>query len=163
MHFEQVFTYAWEHVTGEGSSVLSVACEPDGAGRPPRWLLLAGQPGFSELLAFDGAAHAREFARAVLELPLTARFHERDIELHETGPREERQATLTVGRDPGDALRAYFAYQSYYVFPGRDGRADVAALGLQVVCDDVDVPRAQAEARVLLAVLDAADPPNMCT
>lgn len=165
MNVEPVFTYAWQHHTGKGSSVLSVACEPDEAGRPRRWLLLAGLPDVSELLAFDDAAHAREFARAVLELPLTARFHERDIELYETGERAARQATLTVGRDP-DELRAYFAYQSYYDFPGRDGRAGVAALGLEVVCDDVDVVRAQAEARALLAALEGAPdgggPPNMC-
>ncbi|MGR4878356.1 hypothetical protein ACIPUC_02820 [Streptomyces sp. LARHCF249] len=162
MDFEQVFTYAWPHHTGKGSSVLSVAYEPDGAGRPRRWLLLAALPDFSELLAFDDAAHAGEFARAVLELPSTPGFHEHDIELHESGEREERQATLTVGRDPSDELRAYFAYQSYYVFPARDGRADVAALGLEVVCNDVDVPRAQAEARALLAALDGAGPPTLC-
>lgn len=158
MNFDQVFTYAWPHHTGTGSSVLSVAYEPDGAGRPRRWLLLAAQPDFSELLAFDDAAHAREFARAVLELPLEPRFHEHDIELCEAGEREERQATLTVGRDPSDGLRAYFAYQSYYVFPARDGRADAAALGLQVVCDEVDVVRAQEQARALLAALDETGP-----
>ncbi len=162
MNFEQVFTYAWEHHTGKGSCVLSVACEPDEAGRPRRWLLLAALPDFSELLAFEDAAHAREFALAVLELPLTERFHERDVELYETGPREERQATLTVGRDPADGLRAFFAYQSSYLFPGHDGLPGPAALGLEVVCHDVDVARAQAEARALLAALEEAGPPNMC-
>ncbi|MEU9253089.1 hypothetical protein AB0D66_14730 [Streptomyces sp. NPDC048270] len=162
MYFEQVFTYAWEHHTGRGAAVLSVACEPEEAGRPRRWLLLAAQPDFSELLAFEDAAHAREFATAVLELPSSRRFHERDIELYETGPGQDRQATLTVGRDPADGLRAYFAYQSFYLFPDRDGRPGPAALGLEVVCDDVDVERAKAEARALLAVLDGAGPPTMC-
>ncbi|MGP3690024.1 hypothetical protein ACTVZO_35905 [Streptomyces sp. IBSNAI002] len=164
-HFEQVFTYAWEHHTGKGSSALSVAYEPDGAGRPRRWLLLAALPDFSELLPFEDAAHAREFALAVLELPLTERFHEREVELYGTGPREERQAALTVGRDPADGFRAYFAYQSYYVFPGRDGLPGHTALGLEVVCEDVDVARAQAGARALLAALDGAldgaGPPTM--
>lgn len=159
MNFEQVFTYAWKHHTGKGSSVLSVAYEPDEAGRPRRWLLLAGLPDFSELLGFDDAAHVREFALAVLELPLTARFHEQDIELYQAGARGDRQATLTVARDPADELRAYFAYQSYYVFPDRDGRPGPAGLGLQVVCDDVDVARAHAEARALLAALDEAGLP----
>lgn len=158
MSFEQVFTYAWKHHTGRGESVLSVAYEPDEAGRPLRWLLLAGLPDFTELLGFDDAAHAREFARAVLELPLTARFHEQDIELYEeTGAREARNATLTVGRDPSDGLRAYFAYQSYFLSLGTDDLpAGRAGLGLQVVCDDVDVTRAHAEARALLAALDEA-------
>ncbi|MCX5009960.1 hypothetical protein OG765_03010 [Streptomyces sp. NBC_00555] len=161
MTFEQVFTYAWKHHTGKGSSVLSVAYEPDEAGRAQRWLLLAGLPDFSELLGFDDAAHVREFALAVLELPLTARIHEQDIELYEeTGARKARSATLTVGRDPSDALRAYFAYQSYYDFPGRDGLPALTGLGLQVVCDDVDVARAHAEARALLAALDETGLPG---
>ncbi|UUU38349.1 hypothetical protein [Streptomyces sp. NBC_00162] len=64
-----------------------------------------------------------------------------------------------MARDPADELRAYFAYQSYYVFPDRDGRPGPAGLGLQVVCDDVDVARAHAEARALLAALDEAGLP----
>ncbi|MFG2982133.1 hypothetical protein ACGFYQ_12890 [Streptomyces sp. NPDC048258] len=160
MQFEQVFTYAWERERGEGGScVLSVAYEPAEAGRPRGWLLLAGLPDFTELLTFDDAAHAREFARAVLELPQAAESYEREVQLGETSTRtllsgpvtEERFATLSVGRDPTDELRAYFAYQSYFSFPGRPG---LSALGLQVVCEDVDVARAHAEARSLLAALD---------
>ncbi|MGW7454945.1 hypothetical protein [Streptomyces sp. NPDC054787] len=35
------------------------------------------------------------------------------------------------------------------------GEPQYAALGLEVVCEDVDVPRAHAEARALLSALDA--------
>lgn len=164
MYFEQVFTYAWRHDTADkdkdkGVSVLSVAHEPAEAGRPRRWLLLAGLPDFSELLPFDDAGHAREFAHAVLGLPLTPTPYERELQLEETctrtmvsGPVEEsRFATLSVGRDPHDGLRAYFAYQSFYAFAGTP---HMTALGLEVICDDVDVERAQAEAKSLLAALD---------
>ncbi|MFF8288591.1 hypothetical protein ACF068_05060 [Streptomyces sp. NPDC016309] len=160
MDFEQVFTYAWRHDGADGgTSVLSVAHEPAEGDGPRRWLLLAGLPVFSELLAFDDAAHAREFARAVLALPPAPAPYEYRMDLAETvtramahGPVEEQRfATLWVGRDPEDELRAYFAYQSYYALPGGPG---MTSLGLEVVCDDVDVPRAHAEARALLAVLD---------
>ncbi|MEU6758124.1 hypothetical protein [Streptomyces sp. NPDC046685] len=163
MDFEQVFTYAWKAPEEERPCVLSVAYEPTGAGAggPRRWLLMAALPVFSEFLAFDDAAHAREFARAVLGLPLTPEPYERELHLSETrtrtllsGPATEvRSAGLSVGRDPADGLRAYFAYQSYYAFPGEP---QYAALGLEVVCEDVDVPRAHAEARALLAALDAS-------
>lgn len=162
MRFEQVFTYAWRHDPAErGVSVLSVACEPAEADRPRRWLLLAGLPIFSELLPFDDAGHAREFARAVLALPPAPERYEREFHLGESRTRtmttgqveEHRFATLWVGRDPADDPRAYFAYQSYCAFAGRP---DMTSPGLEVVCDDVDVPRAHAEARALLAALDGA-------
>ncbi|MEU0666281.1 hypothetical protein ABZ508_14610 [Streptomyces lavendulocolor] len=166
MWFEQVFTYTWPHTTGwphrpaeQGSSVLSVAYEPPEKDGPRRWLLLAGLPVFSELLAFDDAAHAREFARAVLDLPTAPVRYERELHLSESSTRsmasgpaeEERFATLSVGRDPDDGMRAYFAYQSYVDFPGTP---HMTALGLEVICDDVDVERAHTEARALLAALD---------
>ncbi|MER7110302.1 hypothetical protein [Streptomyces sp. NPDC000229] len=160
MYFEQVFTYAWQHNQAEkGMSVLSVAYEPEEGDGSRRWLLLAGLPIFSEQLAFDDAAHVREFARAVLDLPTVPSFYERELHLSETSARtlpsgaaeEERFATLWVGRDPDEELRAYFAYQSYYAFPAIPG---MTSLGLEVICDDVDVDRAHAEARALLAALD---------
>ncbi|MGW0363865.1 hypothetical protein [Streptomyces sp. NPDC002990] len=160
MRLEQVFTYAWKgSPEQDGTSVLSVAYEPPEAGGARRWLLLAGMPVFTELLPFTDAAQAREFARAVLDLPLTAEFYERELHLRETSTRmllsgpatQERFATLTVGRDPVDELRAYFAYQSYFGFPGPPAHT---ALGLEVVCDDVDVVRAHAEASQLLAALE---------
>ncbi|GAA2499381.1 hypothetical protein [Streptomyces gobitricini] len=166
MHFEQVFTYAWQSDPAEkGSSVLSVAYETPEGGGPRRWLLLAGLPIFSELLTFDDTAHVREFARAVLDLPVTPTFYERELHLSGSGTRTpacgpaepEPFATLRVGRDPDDELRACFAYQSYVAFPGMP---HMTALGLEVICDDVDVDRAHAEARALLAVLDAAGPPG---
>jgi hypothetical protein len=160
MSFEQVFTYAWQHDRAEkGTSVLSVAYEPEEGDGSRRWLLLAGLPVFSELLAFDDAGHFREFARAVLDLPSAPSFYERELHLSETGRRtaasgpaeDECFATLWVGRDPDEDHRAYFAYQSYYAFPGTTG---MTSLGLEVICDDVDVDRAHDEARALLAVLD---------
>ncbi|WP_336317998.1 hypothetical protein [Streptomyces lavendofoliae] len=160
MSFEQVFTYAWQGDTAEkGPSVLSVAYEPPEGDGPRRWLLLAALPIFSELLAFDDAAHVREFARAVLDLPSAPLDFDRELHLSETsrrtmlsGPADEvRFATLRVGRDPDDGMRAYFAYQSYVSFPGTPG---MTCVGLEVICDDVDVDRAHGEARALLAELD---------
>ncbi|MFJ3159990.1 hypothetical protein [Streptomyces kanasensis] len=167
MHFEQVFTYAWrDGPAGRQPSVLSVAHEPDptapDGGR--RWILLAGTPEFSETLAFDDAEHVREFARAVLDLPPGPAPYERRLLFSETvrrtllsGPTEEtRYATLWIGRDPEEELRGFFSYQSSYSLSGGTG---MTALGLEVVCDDVDVPRARAGARELLAELDGAGGP----
>ncbi|KUH37756.1 MULTISPECIES: hypothetical protein [Streptomyces] len=175
MYFEQVFTYAWrDGPAGRQPSVLSVAHEPDptapDGGR--RWILLAGTPDFSETLAFDGAEHVREFARAVLDLPPEPAPYERRLLFSETvrrtlpsGPTEEtRYATLWVGRDPEEELRGFFSYQSYYSLSGGiggTGGTGMTALGLEVVCDDVDVSRARAGARELLAELEGpADSPD---
>ncbi|WP_228973047.1 hypothetical protein [Streptomyces sp. DH12] len=178
MRFEQVFTHAWQDgPTGRGPSVLSVARESlaqgsaaheSDPGAPEhlwRWVLLAGSPDFSETLAFDGLEHVAEFARAVLDLPPEPAPYERRLVFSETvrrtllgGPAEEtRYATLWIGRDPEEELRGFFAYQSYYALPGGPGST---ALGLEVVCDDVDVPRVRSEARALLAELDGAGGPS---
>jgi hypothetical protein len=158
VRFEQVFTYAWRYGGGAagrapGTSVLSVAHEPAEEGTPGRWLLLAGLPDVTELLPFDDAAQVRAFARAVLGLASAPAAGEHEFLLGEEGPEEERFATLRVGRDRGEGRRAFFAYRSYVAVPGRP---EWTSLGLEVVCRDVDVDRARAEARALLAVLDAA-------
>ncbi|MFF9868842.1 hypothetical protein ACF1G0_26160 [Streptomyces sp. NPDC013953] len=161
MRFEQVFTYAWPYGGGAagatpGTSVLSVAHEPAEEGTPRRWLLLAGLPHVTELLPFDDAAQVRAFARAVLGLRSAPAAHEHELHeflLGEEGPEEERFATLRVGRDRGEGTRAFFTYRSYVAVPGRP---EWTSPGLEVVCRDVEVDRARAEARALLAELDGA-------
>ncbi|MEW2416580.1 hypothetical protein AB0953_23040 [Streptomyces sp. NPDC046866] len=162
MYFEQVFTHAWQDDPSQpGVSVISVAYEPTAAGR--RWLLLAALPHFSELVPFDDAAQAREFARAVLRLPVAAEPYEHELVLSDeetrstpSGPRRQVcTAQLSVGRDPADGLRPYLAYQSYYGFPGDPA---MTGLGLQVCCADADAARLRAEAGLLLRALDDEGP-----
>ncbi|MBL1101088.1 hypothetical protein [Streptomyces coffeae] len=155
--FEQVFIHAWPDDPQEKiPSLLSVVYEPAATGR--RWLLWAGPPVFREFVPFDDVAHVKEFAQALLDLPVAAEPYERDVDLAE----EETEAgaddglctaTLTVGRDAARGYRPYLAYQSYYVFPDRP---DLNALGVDVCCRDPDVGRLHSEARALLAALDDA-------
>ncbi|MET9800865.1 hypothetical protein [Streptomyces sp. NPDC006368] len=135
------------HEPGEkGAPVLSVAYESaeDGRRRP----LLAGLPVFSVLPAFDDLAHLREVARRCSNCREPRRC-EREFQLCE----EDRFAILRVGREPEDEPRASCVSRSCLFVPGRPG---TSSLGLEVICEDVDVARAHAEARALLAVLDEA-------
>ncbi|MEE4422406.1 hypothetical protein [Streptomyces bugieae] len=165
--FEQVFLYAWrDDATAEIPSILSVVYEPLEAGR--RWLLWAGSPAFREFVPFEDAAHVREFAQALLDLPTAAGPYSREVDLAEdetdergegdgiamrgsTSTSEWCYATLTVGREADRACLPYLNYRSYYVVPGRP---DLTSPGLQVFCGHVDVDRLHAEARALLAALD---------
>ncbi|MEU8827540.1 hypothetical protein [Streptomyces sp. NPDC048636] len=80
--FEQVFIHVWRNDPAEGTpSLLSVVYEPTEDGR--RWLLWAGPPVFREFVPFDDAAHVREFAQALLDLPVAAEPYERDVDLAE--------------------------------------------------------------------------------
>ncbi|GAB2571578.1 hypothetical protein GCM10027168_00340 [Streptomyces capparidis] len=158
MNFEQVFTYAWHDEPRGGTSVISVAYEVVDKLQERRWLLLAGLPGYSELLPFPGAADAAAFARAVLELPAAAGAYEREFLVGRTETRamawgiaeQWHHATLWVGRDPADGLRPYLAYQSWVTFPGPPR---MFGQGIDVCCDDIDLDVACAEARALLAEL----------
>ncbi|ARF56049.1 hypothetical protein [Streptomyces gilvosporeus] len=159
MGYTGAFEYAWDDasLSADRPSVLSVVYEREATGRR-RWLLRACHPLFTEILPFHNAAHVRQFAQAMLDLPDTAEYYDVELDFSEAdtgapGPEETKRicvATVSVFRDPADGLRPGLNYQSFYEF---SGQLHATGLGMQICCDDVDIDRLRAEATALLAAL----------
>ncbi|WP_330335488.1 hypothetical protein OHS33_38040 (plasmid) [Streptomyces sp. NBC_00536] len=142
-HTEPAFVC--RHEGPHGRSALTV----EGAG--DAWLLRAESPSGTETLAFDGAAHVRAFARAVLDLPPRAEPYEYEMELSRTDDTGRTHlVTLLIGRDASDGFQPYIQYQSFYESAAATG------MGMAVDCEELDAERLHAGARALLRA--AAEP-----